>query len=358
MKTNNKIIHLKILYIFFLILSLNIFFFSTDELEGKAFDINNIDISKPFEINFDKNEVIDQGFKKGFLELISLIINSEDTKKINQIKLNEIKSMIESFSIKEEKFINQIYYVKLDVAFNKRKIFNYLEKNNIFPSIPLKKKFLFIPIIINESQRDLLIFNNNKVFDNWNNDLKNYHLIQYILPTDDLEDLNLIKNKFDDIEQYNFREITKKYNLEHSIIALIFRNEKEVRVLSRITIKDKTILKNQSFSNINLNIENDISSLTNDLKLVYEDYWKSLNQINTSIKLNLNVKILNDNNKISSFEKTLGKTDLVYNYYISKFDKEFTYYKIIFNGTPDTFLKNMNEANYNFNINNRIWTLK
>jgi len=358
MKTNNKIIHLKILYIFFLILSLNIFFFSTDELEGKAFDINNIDISKPFEINFDKNEVIDEGFKKGFLELISLIINSEDAKKINQIRLKEIKSMIESFSIKEEKFINQIYYVKLDVAFNKKKIFNYLEKKNIFPSIPLKKKFLFIPIIINESQRDLLIFNNNKVFDNWNNDLKSHHLIQYILPTDDLEDLNLIKNKFDNIEQYNFREITNKYNLEHSIIALIFRNEKEVRVLSRITNKEKTILKNQSFSNLNLNIESDINSLTNDLKLVYEDYWKSLNQINTSIKLNLNIKIINDNNKISSFEKTLGKTDLVYNYYISKFDKEFTYYKIIFNGTPDTFLKNMNEVNYNFNTNNRIWTLK
>ena len=358
MKSNNKIIHFKILYIFFLILSLNIFFFSTDESEGKAFDINNIDISKPFEINFDKNKVIDEGFKKGFLELISLIVSSEDSKKINQIKLNEIKSMVESFSIKEEKFINEIYYMKLDVEFNKKKIFSYLEKKNIFPSIPLKKKFLFIPVIINESQKDLLIFNNNKVFDNWNSDLKSHYLIEYILPTDDLEDLNLIKNNFENIEKYNFREITNKYNLEHSIIALIFRNEKEVRVLSRITNKEKTILKNQTFSNLDLSIEKDINSLTNDLKLVYEDYWKSLNQINTSIKLNLNVKINNNNVKISSFEKILGKTDLVYNYYISKFDKEFTYYKIIFNGTPDTFLKDMNEANYNFNIDNKIWTLK
>tara|TARA_Y100000996_G_scaffold402253_1_gene374025 strand:- start:219 stop:1019 length:801 start_codon:yes stop_codon:yes gene_type:complete len=266
--------------------------------------------------------------------------------------------MIESFTIKEEKFINQVYYVKLGVAFNKKKIFNYLEKKNIFPSIPVKKKFFFIPIIINES-KDLLIFNNNSIFDKWNDDLKTYHLIEYILPTEDLEDLNLIKNRFDNIEKYNFKEITNKYDLEHSIIALIFRNEKEVRVLSRITNKDKTILKNQSFSNLNLNIEKDINSLINDLKFVYEDYWKSLNQINTSIKLNLNVKISNNNNiKISNFEKTLRKIDLVYNYYISKFDKDFTYYKIIFNGTPDAFLKNMNEADYNFNINNKIWTLQ
>ncbi len=358
METNSKNIHLKILYIFFLILSLNIFFFSTDDSNAKAFDINNIDISKPFEINFNKNEVIDDGFKKGFFELISLIVNSEDIKKVNQIKLNEIKSMIESFTIKEEKFINQIYYVKLGVSFNKKKVFNYLDKKNIFPSIPLEKKFFFIPILINESNENLLIFNNNKVFDNWNSDLKSHHLIEYILPTEDLEDLNFIRNKFDNIEQYNFKEITNKYNLEHSIIALIFRNEKEVRVLSRITNKEKTILKNKSFLNLDFNQDSDINSLINDLKSDYEDYWKSLNQINTSIKLNLSIKVKNDDNKISSFEKTLRKIDLVYNYYISKFDKEFTYYKIIFNGTPDSFLKRMDEANYSFNINNKIWTLK
>ena len=50
--------------------------------------------------------------------------------------------MIDSFSIKEEKFINQVYFVNLGVSFNK-KIFNYLEDKNIFPSIPLKKNFYF-----------------------------------------------------------------------------------------------------------------------------------------------------------------------------------------------------------------------
>ena len=73
MKTKNKFAHLKILYIFFIFLSLNIFFFSTDKLEAKSFEIENIDITIPFRINFDKNKVIDQGFEKAFLELISLI---------------------------------------------------------------------------------------------------------------------------------------------------------------------------------------------------------------------------------------------------------------------------------------------
>ena len=121
MKINKKIFNLKCLYIFFITLSLNIFFFSTEKIEAKSFDVENIDISRPFEINFDKNEVIDQGFEKAFFELISIIVTSIDKEKINKIKLNEIKGMIESFSIKEEKFINKIYYVNLGVSFNKKK---------------------------------------------------------------------------------------------------------------------------------------------------------------------------------------------------------------------------------------------
>ena len=108
MITKFKMFHLKILYIFFIFLSLNIFFFSTSNVQGKAFDINNIEVTKPFEINFNKNKVIDEGFNKAFFKLISLIVKSSDQKKINQTKLNQIKGMIETFSIKEEKFINEM----------------------------------------------------------------------------------------------------------------------------------------------------------------------------------------------------------------------------------------------------------
>ena len=65
-----KKIHFRILYIFFTFLSLLIFFFSTKNVLSKAFEIDNIEISKPFEINFNKNDVINEGFKKAFSELI------------------------------------------------------------------------------------------------------------------------------------------------------------------------------------------------------------------------------------------------------------------------------------------------
>ncbi len=174
-----------------------------------------------------------------------------------------------------------------------------------------------------------------------------------------MEDLNFIKKKYDFIEEYDFKEITNKYLLEDFIIALIFKNEKEVRILSRISIKNNVILKNQSFSNIDISNEKNISKIIEDLKINYEDFWKNLNQINTSIKLPISLKINSlDNIQISKLEKIFNETDLIYDFFIWKFNKEFVYYNIIFNSTPDNFLKLMAENNFSFNTQNKIWILE
>ena len=75
-------------------------------------------------MGFNKNIVIDDGFKKAFSELILLIVSSSDQVKIKKVRLNEIKAMIDSFSIKEEKFVNEVYFVKIGESFNKKKNFN------------------------------------------------------------------------------------------------------------------------------------------------------------------------------------------------------------------------------------------
>ena len=359
MKINKFKNNYKTIYIFFIFLSLIIFFFSTSKANSKAYKIDNVEISKPFEIQFDRNKVIDVGFRKAFRELMLLILNSSDQMKINDIKLSEIKAMIESFSIKEEKFINEIYYLNLGVSFSKKKIFKFLEKKNIFPSIPNKKKFLFIPIIIDEKKKDLFIFSNNKIYDEWLNNEENYHLIEYILPTEDLEDFNIIQERYNEIEQYNFKEITSKYSLENSIITIFFKIDGNLRVLSRITIKEKIFLKNNLFKDIDLENIDQIEKIVKNLKSDYEDYWKNSNLINTSLKLPLIIKMKGkDKQKVSDFENILEEQDLIYDFFISKFDKDFIIYNIIFNGTPDVFLKYMKENDFSFDTQNKIWTQK
>ena len=81
MKINKISIYYKTIFIFFIFIFLLLFFFSTSKVEAKAFEINNIEISKPFKIEFNKNELIDEGFIEAFSKLILLIVKSSDQKK-------------------------------------------------------------------------------------------------------------------------------------------------------------------------------------------------------------------------------------------------------------------------------------
>ena len=234
-----------------------------------------------------------------------------------------------------------------------------MESKNIFPSLPFKKNIFFLPIIVDKNKNEILIFSESYIFNNWNSYIQKYHLLNYILPTEDLEDFNLIKRNLKNIESYSFKEIIQKYNLDEYIISIIFKDNNDIKVLNKININRKEDLKNISFSNLNIDNYKEADKLVESLKSVYENYWKSKNEINTSVKLSLTISISNnDNLKISNFEELLGNIDLIYDFYIYKFNNKDNFYKIIFNGSPDHFLKIMKDNNYKFNIQNRIWVMK
>ena len=387
----SKIILFKLsLYPIIFILALLKIFFSTTFSYAESFDIKNVEISKQFNMNFQRTDALDEGFKIAYNDLILNITKSKDHFKLKDLSLIDIKTMIDNFSIKEEKFIDNIYYVNLDVSFNKKKIFSFLEKKNIFPSQPKKKKILFIPVVIDEEKKkkifyylkkknifpskkkkkkilfipvvideekkNIILFSENKFYQNWlvNND--NQNQLIYLLPTDDLDDIQIIKSKYEYLEDYDFKEIVNKYFLDDYIISLIYKNSPDLRVLSKIKLSDKIILDNKVFRNFT---DKDVFNVIEELKLLYEDHWKRENQINTSIKLPLTIAIdiLNEK-KIEDFEQTIKKFDLVSSFRVFKLDKINIYYKVIFNGTPQAFIVEMKRSGYDLDIKNKIWVLK
>ena len=344
------------LYLIIFILTLFKIFFSTTFLYAENFDIQNIEISKKFNMNFKKTDVIDDGFKIAFQKLIVNITKSKDQNKLDKLSLLNIKTIIDNFSIKEEKFIDNIYYVNLDVAFNKKKVFSLLEKKNIFPSLPKKEKVLFIPILIEEDQKNNILFSENFFFQNWLKIKDNNYQLLYVLPTEDLDDVQTIKTNYDFLEEYDFKEITSKYSLNYYIISLIYKNNNDLRILSKIKLSDRLILDNQIFKDFN---KENSAKVIDKLKIIYEDYWKLENQINTSIKLPLQIaiKITNDK-KIKKFEETIKNFDLVSSFSVSKLDNEMIYYRIIFNGTPKSFILSMENSGHELDIKKKIWILK
>ena len=359
MQIINKFFKLQKVYIFFISFVLFIIIFSTTYLSANTFKVSDIEISSPFELNFKKSKVIDIGFRTSFLGLLSMITTSGDKDKIKNVSIKELKSMIDSFTISSEQFINNEYYAKLETTFNKKKILNFLEKNSIFPSIPIKNKILLIPVLVDIKNDSVYLFNNNIFYKKWNNKDKNYQLLDYLLPSEDLEDLNKLQEISNSIETYDFINLIKKYDLNDYIISIIYKDNDEVKVLSKINLNNSLKVNTQKYSEVDLGNEKDFNKILEDLKNIYEDEWKKNNEINTSIKLPITISIdSKKTKKIIELERALYTIDLVSDFNILNFNSESIQYKITYNGTPNIFLNNMKKNNLELEMKNNMWTLK
>ena len=141
MQNKKKLYSMRKLYIIFFSSVLFINFFLITSLKASVFKVSDIEITEPFELNFNREQVIDKGFRRAFIQLISTLVSSNDKEKIENTSLQTIKTLIDSFTMSDEKFINDQYQSKFHVNFNKKNTLIFLEKKNIFPSMPKKKSY-------------------------------------------------------------------------------------------------------------------------------------------------------------------------------------------------------------------------
>ena len=331
--------------------------FSTEYSKAKNYIVKNVEIIEPYSINFKKNKMIDKAFRSAFDVLIAKIVISDDLNDVKNVNTMLIKSMVDSFIITDEQFIENNYLAKINVSFEKKKVLDFLYKKNITPAIPLDKKIIFLPIFINLNSNDLSIYLNNKFYSNWNKFLGQSELLTYILPSEDLEDYSIIKKNLENIENYNFANLLSKYNKDF-IVAIFFYDNNNFNVLSKINFNDELTISNSEFKDANPENNEKILDIIKELKNNYENFWKKENLVNISIKLPLTVLIDSKNLKLlKRFEKELNNSDLVYNYYVESITNNETIYKIIYNSTPKKFIKNFEDRNFQIDYNNEIWLI-
>jgi len=359
MQIIDKILRLQKVYIFFISFVLFIIFFSTTYLHANTFKVSDIEISSPFSLNFNKNRAIETGFQKSFLNLLTMITTSGDKDKIKDTPSKEIKVMIDSFTISEERFINNEYFATLETTFNKKKVLKFLERKSIFPSVSIKNKVLLIPILIDVQTENIYLFNDNIFYNEWNNEKKKYQLLNYLLPSEDLEDLNKIQEIASSIDSHDFLNLIKKYDLKDYIILIIYKDKNKIKTLSKVSLNNSYKVYNQEYLEINLDNKSDFKKILENLKITYEDYWKKNNEINTSIKFPITLSTDSKNyKKILLLEETFNTMDLISDFYLLKFNSNTIQYRVIYNGSPKTFLNNMNKNNFDLIMKNDVWTIR
>ena len=291
--------------------------------------------------------------------MIYKLLEQKDRLDLQNISLQEIKALVNHFSVSEEQFIDNKYKSIIEVDFHKKKIFEFLKNKNIQPSIPIETNVLILPILINRKNNEVYYLNQSILFENWNKKKKNYFLINYHFPNADIEDFIIIKNQVDNLENYNFDEIFKKYNFNNKIILALFVDQNKVSIFSRVFFKSNEFLLNKKIYEIDFKNEKDIEKLILNIQENYEDLWKSQNKINNSINININLKIDSNNYNLSQkLEKILNNFELINSYEIKYIDSKNIIYKITYNGLPDKLKEYLKSNNFKIDNSNDIWDLK
>ena len=347
------------LYNFFVLFFIYLFLFSTNKVLAKTYKIENIEISDVYNTSFNKDDIIDRAFIAAYQILLNKITISKDHKIIKEKNLKLIKSFVESFSVVNEKFENNKYHGVFEINFNKSKILSFLREQNIFHARMIKKDVLFIPIYINLNEDSLLLFEENPFYKNWNIKNENQFLINYVLQNEDLDDYKLIKDRVDFIENYDFKEIISKYEInDNYIIFIVFGDKNKFKTFSKFNVNEIASNFKFEFEIFNFNETKEISKMINVMKIKYDDEWKKINLINSSIKLNIQLNV--DSKKISLIkrvEKILNEIELIEKYNIDYFDSNITRYTLLTNSTPDKLIKELKRFDLKISNENNVWVI-
>ena len=131
-KIMKKIVKIFLYNFFFILFFIYLFIFSTNNVHANTYKIENIEISDEYNINFNKEDVIDEAFQKAFKILLNKITVSKDYELIEKQNLKLIKSFVDSFSVVSEKFENKKYNGVFQINFDKSKNYIFFKKQKHF----------------------------------------------------------------------------------------------------------------------------------------------------------------------------------------------------------------------------------
>ncbi len=353
----NKIINS--LYFFFLLLILIFIKFSTIKVIADNYTVKNINIKEQYDINFNKDKVINKGFEKAFKSLIFRIVENKDKNSFDNISKNKIRSLIDNFSITNEKFLNNNYEVDFEVKFDKKNLLSFIRSKDVISSVPKNADILLIPILIDIQTNELKYFNQNYFYNNWNKVNENYFLLKYNLPDENIENFNLFQRIKNNIENNDLSEITSKYNFKNIFVVIFYKNNNELKIFSKIRFSNSNFTFNINQNNVNYDDKESLNKVILNLKNVYEDKWKLLNKINTSIVIPIKISVKNSNFRLSDkLENVLNQSDFVYEYKIEKMNSKEIIYKVIYNSNLDKLLNSLEASGININSSGDIWNIE
>ena len=340
--------------IFFTATILLFTFFTKSFSEENIFTINNVTVKGNIDLNFSREKYINKAFSNSFEILMNKILLSRDFTKINNIKLRQIKSLINSFQILEESYRKGEYKVNVKILYNESKVKNFLRQKNISFSQPENISAVFYPVLyINDEIQN---FSENFFYKNWIEVKINNELINFVLPLEDLEDISKITKMRNKIEEINVEDLVNKYDIKNYVFTLMNYENSEMNIYLKTNFNNSKASKNISLEVKNIYDELILNSILKDLKLKITDLWKEQNIINLLMPLSINLKF--QHSKLEDLDKlrnTFYKISIIDNYILEKFNINNSLFKIYYYGNPKKLRSELLKFGYMLMNNQGVW---
>ena len=338
------------------ICSILIILFKTETVlsDNNIFNVNNIEISK--ETSKNKEKLISDAFKKAFDELINRLLLEEDYKRISKTNLEQIRKLISYYQIISEDENIENNNVKINVFFDKDKMHDFFHGKNILYSDIINTEVILFPLLKKEDQ--YFIYTQNYFYENWNEE-KSDNLIQYILTTENIENIQRINLNKDNIYKIEVSDFFKEHETDNIVFANIEVKKDTAEVFLNTRIEGKKINKNLSIKNKeNLNKKEFYREIIFEINNIIRDLIKSQNLIDVRTPSFLNVEIkLNKKSNLVEFSNRLNKIDLIDNFYVQKLNKDYVLVKIKYLGKINKIINKLKDQNINLKMIAGQWQL-
>ena len=201
------------------------------------------------------------------------------------------------------------------------------------------------------------VFSNNTLVEEWN-DVEDFQNINFILPLENLDDIQFIKNNLPILEEIDLSQLVDNYEIKNSAILILRYDKKDLNVFLKTNFKGVEKFKKVEITVKNFQDKEVRADLISSLKSYIHDLWKEQNLIDISTPSYLVVNApVKEPDSLDKIFKKIKQINLITNYHIEELDKDSVKIKIKYLGKIRNLQNSFIENGFNFKILNNEWSL-